>query len=208
LEQHYAKKDFWTKAVFFIAGSGQLNKAHVQYLESKLIKLAVQAKRINLDNGNSPAEPSLSEPDVADMEVFLSNILTMLPVLGVHAFEQPEIAANPNRHVLVCQGKGVSAKGYDTASGFVVLSGSFACTSTTPSLAQKSPATCELRAQLLNNGVLAKEDERSRFTQDYTFSSPSLAASIVLGRAANGRTSWKDAQGKTLKELQEAQVGK
>ncbi len=30
LESHYAHKDFWTWAVFFVAGQAQLNKAHVQ----------------------------------------------------------------------------------------------------------------------------------------------------------------------------------
>src|SRR5581483_9497604 len=33
LEEHFAKKDFWNRAVFFTAGPGHLNKAHVQYLE-------------------------------------------------------------------------------------------------------------------------------------------------------------------------------
>jgi hypothetical protein len=37
LESHYAKKDFWTRAVCFVAGAGQLNKAHVQLLEAQLI---------------------------------------------------------------------------------------------------------------------------------------------------------------------------
>ena len=72
LEQHYAKKDFWTKAVFFVAGPGQLNKAHVQYLEAQLIGRAAAAKRVSLDNGNTPTEPSLSEADRADMNVFLA----------------------------------------------------------------------------------------------------------------------------------------
>src|SRR5262245_20557747 len=40
LENHYANKDFWTRAVFFVAGPGQLNKAHVQYLEAQLISRA------------------------------------------------------------------------------------------------------------------------------------------------------------------------
>ena len=48
---------------------------------------------------------------------------------------------------------------------------------------------------------------RYRFTQDYSFSSPSMAAAVVLGRSANGRIEWKDAQGRTLKELQEAEAG-
>ena len=70
--------------------------------------------------------------------------------------------------------------------------------------------TVHLRSakQLVANGVLAEEKGRYRFTQDYTFSSPSLAAQVVLGRSANGRTEWKDPTGKTLKALQEAEAAK
>jgi len=66
LENHYANKDFWTRAVFFVAGLGQLNKAHVQYLEARLVNLANAAKRVPLDNANKPAEPTLSEADRAE----------------------------------------------------------------------------------------------------------------------------------------------
>jgi hypothetical protein len=52
------KKTFWTRAIGFTTGSaGQLNKAHVQFLESRLIALARAAKRLPLDNANQPAEP-------------------------------------------------------------------------------------------------------------------------------------------------------
>src|SRR5208337_5607780 len=57
-ETHYAKKDFWTRAVFFVAGPGQLNKAHVQYLEAQLISRAEAAKRMPLENETTPAEPT------------------------------------------------------------------------------------------------------------------------------------------------------
>ena len=73
LESHYAQKDFWTRAVFFVAGPGQLNKAHVQYLEAQLIQRAKASKRMPLDNSNQPSEPSLSEADAADMRVFLDS---------------------------------------------------------------------------------------------------------------------------------------
>lgn len=46
-----------------------------------------------------------------------------------------------------------------------------------------------------------------RLTQDYTFNSPSTAAGVLLGRSANGRIEWSDAQGRTLKEIQEAESG-
>ncbi len=39
------------------------------------------------------------------------------------------------------------------------------------------------------------------FTRDYLFTSPSLAACIVMGRAANGWIEWKDAIGRTLDEV-------
>jgi hypothetical protein len=207
LEDHYAKKDFWTRAVFFVAGPGQLNKAHVQYLEAQLVSRAKAAKRTPLDNGNSPAEPTLSEADRADMNVFLNNILGMLPVLGIHSFEQsPLVVTKGATSLLTCQGRGVTATGYDTPQGFVVQSGSFAASEEVPSLKEHFPKICELRTDLKMSGVLVPEKGALRFTQDYTFSSPSLASSIVLARSSNGRTDWKDTTGKTLKELQEAQA--
>lgn len=207
LEGHYAKKDFWTRAVFFVAGPGQLNKAHVQYLEAQLVERALQAKRLPLDNGNKPAEPTLSEADRADMDVFLQNILGMLPVLGIHAFEQsPAGAASGGGILLTCQGRGVSAQGFDTPQGFVVRAGSIASQEAVPSLKIHCPNVCEVRAELLKNGVLVADGHGLRFTQNYTFSSPSLASAVVLGRSSNGRVDWKDASGATLKELQEAEV--
>jgi hypothetical protein len=88
LEDHYAKKDFWTRAVFFVAGPGHLNKADVQYLEAQLVSRARAVKRMPLDNANKPSEPTISERDRASMDVFLDNIFGMLPVLGINAFEQ------------------------------------------------------------------------------------------------------------------------
>jgi len=207
LDDHYAKKDFWTRAVFFVAGPGQLNKAHVQYLEAQLVSRARAAKRMPLDNGNTPTEPTLSEADRADMNVFLDNILGILPVLGIHAFEQsPLTAATGRTPVLTCQGRGITARGYDTPQGFVVQSGSLAANDEVPSLIEHFPNVCKLRADLLGSGVLVSEGNTLRFTQDYTFNSPSLASAVVLGRSSNGRLDWKDASGRTLKQLQEAQA--
>ena len=68
LEQHASKKDFWTAVTFFVSKDDNLNRAHVQYLESRLVGLASEAKRCVLDNGNVPAPPSLSEADRADAD--------------------------------------------------------------------------------------------------------------------------------------------
>lgn len=207
LESHYAQKDFWNRAVFFVAGQGQLNKAHVQFLESRLIQLAKAAKRLPLDNGNQPTEPTLSEADRADKQVFLENMLGMLPVLGINAFEQlAEVKAVTPNALLMCKGKGVVAKGYEATQGFVVKSGSQATGETVPSMQQHVRGMFDLRQDLIERGVLQQEGNHYRFTQDYAFSSPSTAAAVVLGRSANGRIEWKDGQGRTLKELQEKQA--
>lgn len=206
LDQHYAKKDFWTRAVFFVAGPGQLNKAHVQFLEAQLIRRALAAKRMPLENGNQPTEPTLSEADRADMEVFLDNMLGMLPVLGIQAFEQSPLPAKVDRDLLRCEGKGIVATGHDTPQGFVIQAGSFASKDHLPSLTKHFPYVTRLRDELLANGVLVVDGTMLRLTQDYTFSSPSMASSIVLGRTSNGRIEWKTTGGETLKELQEKEA--
>lgn len=202
LESHYAQKDFWTRAVSFVAAPGQLNKAHVQFLEAHLIRLAKAAKRMPLDNANQPSEPTLSEPDRADMLVFLENMLGMLPVLGVHAFEQGFQASAAAAPMLQCKGKGVSATGYESTQGFVVKADSRAVLETVPSMQQHVRGMYDLRQELIANGVMVGDSSGYRFAQDYVFSSPSTAAAVVLGRSANGRVEWRDAKNRTLKELQ------
>ena len=41
------------------------------------------------------------------------------------------------------------------------------------------------------------------FLKDYIFTSPSLAAAVVMGRNANGRTEWKTSDHKTIKDIEE-----
>jgi hypothetical protein len=43
LESHYVQKDFWTRAVCFVAAPRQLNKAHVQCPALTLLPLAKAA---------------------------------------------------------------------------------------------------------------------------------------------------------------------
>jgi hypothetical protein len=208
LEKHYVEKEFWSRAIFFVTGDGQLNKAHVQYLESQLIQRAKAAKRLPLDNANVPSEPTLSEQDRAFVEVFLDHMLGMLPVLGVQAFEQlSAITVSSSAVMLTCRGKGVSATGYESTKGFVVKSGSKAVREAVPSMKEHVRGMFDLREDLIQNGVLAEGSDAYVFSQDYAFSSPSTAAAVVLGRSANGRVEWKDSQNRTLKDLQESQAG-
>lgn len=207
LESHYAQKDFWNRTVFFVAGPGQLNKAHVQYLESHLIQRAKATKRMPLDNGNQPTPASLSEADEADMKVFLDHMLGILPVIGINAFEQPgSRQSQTTAKELLLSAKGVEARGFEDNQGFVVKTGSQAVAETTPSMKEHLRGFYDLRQELIASGVLVTEGGKYRFAQDYAFSSPSAAAAIVLGRSANGRIEWRDASGRTLKAIQESEA--
>lgn len=205
LDQHLRGKDDWTHLILFVSNHTALNKAHVQYLESQLITLAKQAKRVDLTNGNAPNPPFLSEADRADADAFLDDMLLIYPILGVNAFEPhsaPPPPPDPERPRLYLKSREADAAGEDAAEGFTVFAGSIARASTIQAI-HNHPHLLALREELLQNGVLVPDDKGLRFTQDYRFSSPSNAAGVLVGGAENGRTAWKDAEGRTLKSIQE-----
>jgi hypothetical protein len=199
LEQHARTKDFWTHAAVFTSKDQNLNKAHVQYLEVRLVSLANDAKRCELDNGNVPQLPALSEADAADADAFLANVVLCLSVVGVNLFEKA-VAASAKGLDLLLKAKGIEARGIDSPEGFVVRAGSSVVKAEVPSI---HAYLAELRRALVGKEVLVDGGETYRFAQDYTFNSPSTAAGVLLGRSANGRTEWKDAMGRSLKEIQE-----
>ncbi len=198
LESHNSKKDFWTSFVLFTSKDENVNKAHVQYLEARLVEMARDAKRCVLENGNVPQLPSLSEADAAEMEGFLDEIGLICPVLGVNEFERPRRTAAP-RTLLYLRGRGIEGRGYESAEGFVVLAGSQVVKETVPSIQSYLVLN---RTSLMERGVLEDNGTSMRLRQDFTFDSPSAAAGVLLGRSVNGRAEWMDERGRTLKEIQ------
>jgi hypothetical protein len=97
LDSHFVSKDFWSKAVIFVssASSGGLNRAHATWLEHALIKRAVATKQSHLENATEPQEPQLSEAEKADTKAFLREMLQILPLVGLNAFETPKVIAAP-----------------------------------------------------------------------------------------------------------------
>jgi hypothetical protein len=198
LENHMAKKDFWTSLIFFTSKDENLNKAHAKHLEARLLRIARAAKRCDLDNASQPELPSLSEAEGADVDAFLDEMLLCLPILGLNIFEMPT-GLPPEAKLLHLKAKGLEAQGYESREGFVVLAGSKASATEAPSIHRY---LSQLRTGLVGNELLRQEGSHLVLSQDYEFGSPSTAAGVMLGRSANGRTSWRDDHGKTLKQLQ------
>ena len=195
LDSHAKNKDFWTHGVAFTSKDQSLNKAHVQHLEARLVQLATEAKRCELDNTNVPQMPSLSDADKADAELYLADMLLCLPVVGVSFFEKPQGPTGKSRELFL-SAKGIQARGYEGPGGFVVRSGSQAVKNEVASI---HTYLSDLRKALLNQDIFEDTGTAYRLAQDYIFTSPSTAAGVLLGRSANGRTEWKDAERQSLK---------
>jgi len=96
IDSHAQTKEFWEHGYVFTTSNNGLNKAHVRWLERELIQQAKKAGRSKLDNGTAPPEPPLSEAERADSRAFLREILQVLPIMGLRAFEEPKPVATPH----------------------------------------------------------------------------------------------------------------
>lgn len=203
LKQHKAK-DFWVSVVAFVSKDENLTKAHVKYLENRLLDEAKKVGRYRLENSNQSGS-KLPESDREDMEVFFERIQQVLPVLGSDILT-PVTGTKPKaskKTILYCKNKGAVATGTRTESGFVVYSGSTAVIKERPSAASQHPIVVELRKKLIANGTLEIAENFYRFTKDTEFSSPSAAAAVVHGGGAAGPIAWKDESGRSLREIEE-----
>jgi hypothetical protein len=200
--KNHLGKDFWNHIAFFISKDENLTKAHIRYIEGRLIEVAKSAGRSVVMN-NQGSGSRLPESDREDMEVFLEKMQQVLPVLGIEAFV-PAISKEQRetqRDLLTCMIKDISASGYLTPNGIVVLSGSQAVLQERKS-AKNYPGVLTQRNTLIEDNDLIIQDDRFVFTKDVEFSSPSAAAAVIHGGSANGLMAWKNKLGKTLKELE------
>ena len=211
-------KDFWTHACLVTSKDANLTKAHVRYLESRLLDLAKVADRATIANGNEPGAKQLPESDVADMEFFLSQMQVVLPVVGLNFLRPkgrsaPQLASVvPSEQVfssgtlaltLTNKKHGITANAIEDDGEIIVQAGSSA-------VAKEDFASntyAQLRAALISDGRLAllPDGDRYVFTSDVPMASPSAAAAVVLNRNSNGRAEWRvAATGQSLRDWQDS----
>ena len=206
--QSEKEKYYWTTAVIFIGRD--LNKALIRYLENRFVDIARACKRYTVLTKNTYKNTVMKESQIAVMEEFVDNVKTLISALGYKVLEplnKPVNSAVESGEVSeveelslhlerTIKGLGkVDADGIRTSEGFVVLQGSHIAAEdddTIPVVLKEQRA----KANVID-GVLK---------EDILFSSPSYAAMFVIGKSANGLTSWKDADGHTLKEIESSET--
>ncbi len=116
IDSHAQTKEFWEDGYAFTTSNNGLNKAHVRWLERELIQQAKRAGRSKLDNGTAPSEPPLSEAERADSRAFLREILQVLPIMGLRAFEELKPVATPHAPAATPPASGLVLPGLATGS--------------------------------------------------------------------------------------------
>lgn len=213
--QHAKEKDWWEVAVLVTTAGDALNKAHIRYLENRLVATAREAEAMRLENGNQPAGSSLNEAATANMESFLDTLHMVLPAIRVDLFQTGRRATTasqaarkqleaPMFHLSVSR-HGVEATAELVDGEMVVKTGSVV----RPAWVGNPKHALnyqELRSDLVERGIISIENDSARMSEDYAFSSPSAAAAVVSGRSANGRTSWKLPDGRSYADWEAAQI--
>jgi hypothetical protein len=210
------KKDFWDQVALFSSKDSNLTKAHVKYLESRVVELMRDINRVTLANGNTPPRPSLPRADRDAMEEFLGPMRLLLAALGFTWLQSLAKTSGsdatspgpsgPLANVLLhfkVPKRGVAAQGYSTDEGLVVLAGSKGDSKVRDSL---SKGWRKIREELVADGAIEDTGDGTMFKRDVLFSSPSAAAGVVSGGVWNGRAGWKDEHGTTLGHLEDALI--
>lgn len=216
IKNHDINKDWWTTVVLVTSAANNLHKAHVQYLEARLIEVARSVGRVLLDNATAPARPTLSEAAQSNMETFLDYLFMVLPALRIDMFlasTRPDTAAATITLTaapvfeLVNRKHGLSAKARLVDGDFIVDAGSLARAHWSGQGTEDS-GYAQLHAELLRMGVLVPQGDHAAFSKSYAFKSTSAAAAVVNGRPANGTIEWRVlGSGLTYKAWEAEQLG-
>lgn len=214
LRQHASQKDWWDEAVLVTTAGDGLHKAHVKYLESRLVEIAKDAGVMRLENGNIPPKASLNEAATANMESFLDTLHMVLPAIRVDLFQTQKrpsidvksILKEPElKLVLTAQKRKLTATAIVVDNEIVVQAGSQITTEWVGN--KKYQQNYQNRHKdLISSDIVEKGHPLSTFKENFAFSSPSTAAAILLGRSANGRIEWKLPNGQTYADWEAEQL--
>ena len=202
IRSHDAKKDWWTRVVFITSAANNLHKAHVQYLEARMVNEAVNAAETKLENSTNPSLPSLSEAAQSNMEAFIKQLLMVLPAIRIDLFtskvkldknnfegKYASVLENPIFE-LTLKKEEVKAKAILEDGELVVQKGSLARGEYVGERNGKH-TYWKLYDKLVEQGILADNGKQKVFTQSYAFSSTSAAAAVCKGRPTSGPMAWK-----------------
>jgi hypothetical protein len=202
-----ADKDYWTEVVVFTTSNNSFGQTEISWLENCFCSLASNTKRYIVKNSNDPTSGNVTEEKESELLEFVDYAIIVMGVLGHKVFEPlieiqssaaTSVQTKNSDTVLYLRrksrksGKVIEATCIRTTEGFVVKKGSMIETIDSESI---PPGIKRKRS-------VAKVDDDGVLIEDVLLTSPSYAASFIVGGHANGLTEWKTADNKTLRDLE------
>ncbi|CIY73773.1 Uncharacterised protein [Streptococcus pneumoniae] len=199
--------DYFNDVIILTTQNNSFGPTEISYLENKFTQLAKEAGRYIVKNGNDPNPGNVTEEKESELDEIIENTLMIIGTLGYRVFVpmtkevSQDLTDNHSTYLYLKRktkksNKVIEATCERTTEGFVVLEGSQVEIMDSPNL----PASLkEMRQNLIDSQVI----QDGVLKEKQLFSSPSYAAAFLLGMQTNGRTDWKNQDGRTLKELEE-----
>ncbi|MBQ7695747.1 MAG: GIY-YIG nuclease family protein [Lentisphaeria bacterium] len=192
------KKDYWTEAVAITTTNNSFGPTEISYLENQFTKLANEAKRYIVQNGNDPNPGNITEEKESELEEFIEYAKIVMGILGHKVFvplnEITDESPTQKKLILHLKERGAEATGILTSEGIIVCKGSRLKGTPIPS--------CQEWIKKLRKQNSASIGADFILTKDIAFSSPSAAAGFCVFGSSNGRVAWMTESGQTLKELE------
>ena len=188
LLNHAKNKEDWITVVAFC--SADLNKSILHFAEHALCQ-TITNNGHTVKTKQSNQNIMISAGDALFAEEFMDEIGLFLGTFGYNALR----TAEKKGEAFFCNAKDADATGFKSNEGFTVQKGSRIASTVAPAFTTSNYAI--IRDALEQDGVI----KSGVFQRDHGFSSPSAAASVVLGNSSNGRLLWKTAGGVKLGDL-------
>ena len=194
LDDHNRSKDFWNKAIMFLAESKTFTLDMISGLEKFAIIKAQESKRYKVENNVVP-KYEIDEYDLAAVEEIYDEIQFIMATQG---YKLDDAKTTLNEAVILHTTRnGIAAFGAYDSEKFEVLEGS--------QINMEKPAHLpkynRQREELLSKQSIVKSEDKYVLKITLEFNTPSGASDFVLGGSTNGWVEWKNKDGKTLDEL-------
>ena len=190
------EKDYWTEAVAITTANNSFGPTEISYLENQFTKLAADAKRYIVKNGNDPNPGNITDEKESELEEFIEYAKIIMGILGHKVFvpldETSDVATPSDAVKIYLKERGAEATGFLTSEGIIVCRGSKIKAAPTPS--------CQEWIKKLRDKYSAYIGRDFVLSRDIAFSSPSAAAGFCVFGSANGKIAWKDSTGVSLKD--------
>ena len=194
LDDHNRSKDFWNKAIMFLADSKTFSLDMISGLEEYAIMKAHESNRYKVENSVKP-KYEIDEYDLPSIEEVYEEIQFIMATQG-YKMDNARTSLNESA-VFHTTRNGIKAYGVYDGDKFQLLDGSQI------DISKKVPFNKlqTQRDEALKNGDIVFENGIYILKKSMEFSSPSAASCFVLGGTTNGWIEWKNQDGKTLDEI-------